>query len=280
MLTINSAFNLASGLFRRETPPKHLRGIAYTILEVLKVDDLEEVNVMPTLMVTSCLGLLDVSEALLATPSSYYELNQLWKKETALSLAIRKGDYKMIELLISAVDKTGGNCSDDNARKVLEVALEHKDSDILGLLLSNEAKTHAALIMALKDYFLHWRSRHFDLILVHNGPLTPILRVRLLKVAMSNSNAENGIRAVKFVLACPYAQSMDETLQEPLYLSLTTQVLNFGICSLIINDPAIYKLSTPLSDHPSFGPPKILPHFKHYLTTSSLINQQPHIQLI
>ncbi|KAM0309073.1 hypothetical protein ACHAO8_009375 [Botrytis cinerea] len=223
-------------------PPKHLRGIAYTILEVLKVDDLEEVNVMPTLMVTSCLGLLDVSEALLATPSSYYELNQLWKKETALSLAIRKGDYKMIELLISAVDKTGGNFSDDNARKVLEVALEHKDSDILGLLLSNEAKTHAALIMALKDYFLHWRSRHFDLILVHNGPLTPILRVRLLKVAMSNSNAENGIRAVKFVLACPYAQSMDETLQEPLYLSLTTQVLNFGICSLIINDPAIYNI--------------------------------------
>ncbi|TGO44664.1 hypothetical protein BCON_0479g00010 [Botryotinia convoluta] len=223
-------------------PPKHLRGIACTISEVLKLDDFDEVNAMSTLMITSCLGLLNVSETLLASSFSHSEANQLWKRETALSLAIRKEDYKMINFLISTVANLGGNSSDENVRIALEVALEQKNSGILSVLLNNEAKTHAALIMALEDYLLHWSSELFDFILMHNGPLTPCLRVRLLKIAISNKNAENGIRAVRFVLECPHEQSVDETLQEPLYLALTGHVLNVGICSLIINDPAIHDI--------------------------------------
>ncbi|KAF7908887.1 uncharacterized protein EAE98_012445 [Botrytis deweyae] len=223
-------------------PPKHLQDSACTISELMKLDDFDKVNAMSTLMITSCLGLINVSEALLASPLSHSEANELWKRETALSLAIHKKDYKMINFLKSSVANTGSNSSDENVRIALEVALKQENSGHLTVLLNNEAKTHAALIMALEDYILHWSSELFDFILMHNGPLTPCLRVRLLKIAMSNKNVENGIRAVKFVLECPHEQSVEETLQEPLYLALTGHILNVGICSLIINDPAIHDI--------------------------------------
>ncbi|KAF7928102.1 uncharacterized protein EAE97_009900 [Botrytis byssoidea] len=206
------------------------------------VDDFEEVNNISALMIALCLGLREVVEAVLATPLSYSELNQFWRKETALFLAISMKDYEMTKSLISAGANIGDNSFDENSRTALEVALEQMDNDILNLLFENKAGTHAALCTSLKYCVSDWQPGFFDLILMKNGPLIPSLRIRLLVIAMSRSIGQNRIRAVKLVLACPHEQSMDETLQAALHLALTDYDLDFDMCSLIINDPAIHDL--------------------------------------
>ncbi|KAF7881383.1 uncharacterized protein EAF01_011894 [Botrytis porri] len=223
-------------------PPKYLWRITHRIRNVLKVDDFEEVNTISPLMIALGLDLLDISKALLATPLSQSELNQSWRKVTAVSFAIRMGDYEMTRALISAGANIGDNSADEHSRTALEVALDRGDDDILNLLFENKAGTHAALCSALGNYVVNWDPRLIDLLLVKNGPLVPSLRVRLLLIALSTSIAQNKGLAVKFVLACPHEQSMDETLQKPLYSALTAYYLDFDICSLIIDDPAIHDL--------------------------------------
>ncbi|KAJ8063321.1 hypothetical protein OCU04_008551 [Sclerotinia nivalis] len=225
-----------------EYPPKHFQNIAYTISNSLKANDFEETRAMSTLMVASCLGFLDIAKTLLTTPLSHSEICQYWNNKTALSFAIINGDYKMTELLISAGANIDDNDSNGEVQSALEVAVEHKQSNIIYLLLDNKAGTHAALITAAREYFVHWQPGIFGLILARKGALVPHLRARLLEIAISMHNPTDVVRAIYFVQECPHEPSVSETMSSPLFLVLSRDPPNIDACSLIINDSAIHDI--------------------------------------
>ncbi|TGO11257.1 hypothetical protein BTUL_0114g00350 [Botrytis tulipae] len=194
-------------------------------------------------MITSGLGLLDISKALLTTPLSQSEVNQFWRKETALSFAIGNGEYEITELLVNAGANINDIDSDEQIKSALEIAVENNRADIISLLLDNKAGVNAALITAAQNWIPRTPPPDlFRLVLARDGAFEPSMRARLLDAVMTRRHGDLFFRDVKRVLSYPTKSSIDETMQRPLFLAFSGHRPRIDLCSLIVNDPAIYDI--------------------------------------
>ncbi|TGO39060.1 hypothetical protein BHYA_0061g00150 [Botrytis hyacinthi] len=189
-----SAVYMVSSLFRREVPSKTPPGY--------RLYDLERAE---------SLGLLDISKALLATSLSQSELNQFWRKETALTFAISNGEYEITELLINAGANINDIDSDEQIKSALEIALENNRENIISLLLDNKAVVNAALITAAQNWIPGMLPQDlFGLILARDGAFEPSIRARLLDAIMTERSrylSSYLTRDVKLVLSYPTKSS-------------------------------------------------------------------------